>query len=101
MRNAAAPLDGSLVTAAFLIQIARQAVGQMGIPGVHVHMAEQVVVHVVAVGVRVGREQADILIEVERAAEGEVELLSLVQPDEVAIDRKSTRLNSSHLGISY
>ena len=49
-------------------------------------MAEQVVVHVVAVGVGVGGEQADILVEVEGAAQGEVELLGLVQSDEVAID---------------
>ena len=84
--NAAEALDGGLVAAAFLVEVGRQAVGQVGVPRVNVHVAEQVVVHVVAVGVRVGGEQADVLVEVEGAAEGEVELLGLVQADEVAID---------------
>ena len=65
----AAPLDGRLVAAAFLVQVAREAIGQVGVPRVHVHVAEQVVIHVVPVRVRVGREQADILVQIERAAE--------------------------------
>ena len=80
------PLDGGLVAAAFLVEVGGQAVGQVGVPRVNVHVAEQVVIHVVPVRVRVGGEQADILVEVERAAEGEIELLGLVQADEVAID---------------
>ena len=67
--DAAAPLNGGLIAAAFLVQVGRQAVGQIGVPRVHVHVAEQVVIHVVPVRVRVRREQADILVEVERAAE--------------------------------
>ena len=55
--NAAEPLDRRLVAAAFLVQVFRQAVGQVGVPRINVHMAEQVVVHVVAVGVGVRREQ--------------------------------------------
>src|SRR5262245_63873584 len=34
-------------------------------------------------------------------AEGQVLEPRHVHPDEIAADRKSTRLNSSHLGISY
>ena len=84
--NAAEALDGGLVAAAFLVQVAREAIGQVGVPRINVHVAEQVVIHVVAVGVRVGGKQADILVEVERAAEREIKLLSLVHADEVAID---------------
>ena len=84
--NAAEPLDGGFVAAAFLVQVAREAIGQVGVPRINVHVAEQVVIHVVPIRVRVGREQADILVEVERAAEREVELLGLMDADEVAID---------------
>jgi hypothetical protein len=84
--DAAEPFDGGLVAAAFLVQVGRQAVGQIGVPRVHVHMAEEVVIHVVAVRVRVRREQTDILVQVERAAEREIELLRLVEADEMAID---------------
>ncbi len=80
------PLDGGFVTAAFLVQVVREAVRQVGVPRVHIHVAEQVVIHVMPVRIRVGREQADILVQVERAAEREIELLHLVQANEVAID---------------
>src|SRR5262245_65078224 len=33
---------------------------------------------------------------------GEYDMVAIVEaPDDISIDRKSTRLNSSHLGISY
>src|SRR5437899_12335139 len=36
-----------------------------------------------------------------RPAGARTHLLTLSHPDTTALDRKSTRLNSSHLGISY
>jgi len=76
--NAAESLDGGFVAAAFLLQVGREAIGEVGVPRINVHVAEQLVIHVEAVGVLVGGKQADILIEVKRATEREVELLSLM-----------------------
>ena len=84
--NAAKALDGGFIAPAFLIQVRGQAVGQVRVPRVHVHMPEQVVVHVIAVGVRVRGEQPDIFIQVEGAAEREIELLLPVQAHQVLID---------------
>ena len=84
--NAAEALDSGFVAAAFLVQVARQPIGQVGVPRINVHVAEQMMIHVIPVGVRVGREQADIFIQVERAAQGEIKLLGLVHPHQVPID---------------
>ena len=54
--NAAKPLNGGLVAAAFLVEVGGEAVGEVGVPRIEVHVAEQMVVHVVAVGIRVGGE---------------------------------------------
>jgi hypothetical protein len=50
----------------------RQSVGQMRVPQVKVHLLEQVLVHAVAVGIRVGWEKPDVLVKIEGAAEGEI-----------------------------
>jgi hypothetical protein len=80
-------LDQPLVVAALGLQVAGHAVGQMGVPRVDVHMPKEMMLHVMTIGVGVRRKQADILIEVERAAEGEIQVLILVQPDEVTVDQ--------------
>jgi hypothetical protein len=40
----------------------------MGIPLINIHVLEQVVFHVMPVGIGIGREQTNVLVEVERAA---------------------------------
>ena len=58
----------------------------MRVPRVHVHMAEQVSFHIVAIRIRVAREQPDVFVEVERAAQGKIQFLGLMQAHEVAIN---------------
>jgi len=84
--NAAKPFDERFVFEALLREILREPVWQVRVPHVNVHMTEQVVIHVVAVRIRVGWKEADVFVEVEGAAQREVEVLVLVHSREVSID---------------
>src|SRR6266850_1932294 len=58
----------------------------MRVPRLDVHMAEQMLVHVMTVGVWVGRKQAHIFIQIKSAAKRKIELLLLVFAHELTID---------------
>src|SRR5437870_4262446 len=49
-------------------------------------MAEQMLVHVMAVGVWIGWKQADVFIQIESKAKGKIELLLLLHAYELLID---------------
>jgi hypothetical protein len=68
------------------LEIGRKTVGQVRVSGVHVHMVEEVVIHVVAVGIRVGGKKANVFVEVERAAKGEIKMLFLMVADQVTVN---------------
>ena len=94
--------DGGLVVKALGVQILSHPVGQVGVAGVDVHLPEQVVVHVMAVGIRVGGHQAHIFIQVKGAAEGEIEVFLPVHVDEVPVNTLhggTCRKTKDHVGI--
>src|SRR5438034_5100202 len=59
----------------------------MGVAQVHVHVPEQVLVHVVAKGVRIVRVQADVFVEVESAAERKIQALFAMHPHQQTVNR--------------
>ena len=79
-------LNQALVAATFLIQVGCQTVRQMRIPRLDVHMPEQMLIHVMTVGVWIGGKQADVFIQIKSAAKRKIELLFLVPADEMAIN---------------
>src|SRR5258708_40304772 len=58
----------------------------MRVAWLDVHVAEQMLVHVMTVGVWVGGKQADVFIQIKSAAKRKIELLFLVLAHELAID---------------
>ena len=85
--NSAGALNRGFVAATFLVEVGREAVGQMRVARVNVHVPEKMFLHVMTVGVRIGRRQAYVFIEVERAAEREIEFLLAMHPHEMAINK--------------
>ena len=49
-------------------------------------MSKQVLIHVMPIGIWVRRKEADVLVQVESAAQGKIEFLLLMHADEVTID---------------
>ena len=58
----------------------------MRVARINVHMMEQMVIHVVPVGIRIAGKQADVFVKVERAAQREIEFLLAMQAHELAIN---------------
>ncbi len=58
----------------------------MRVPWLDVHMAEQMLVHIMTVGVWVGRKQPNIFIQIKSAAKRKIELLLFVPSHKLAID---------------
>jgi hypothetical protein len=67
--DSAKPFNGGFVTVAFSGKVGGKAVGQVSVSWFQVHMAEQVMFHVMAVGVWIRREEADVFVEIKSAAE--------------------------------
>ena len=84
--NAAESLDQGLVMPAFGVEVFGQAVGQMRVSRVNIDLVKQVPVHVVAVRIGVCREQAHVLVQVERPAQRKIQSFLPMHPHQVAID---------------
>jgi hypothetical protein len=84
--DAAGFLNEGFVSAAFGFEIVRDAVWQMCFFNIDVHAPKQVLAHVFMVGMRIGRSEADVFIEVEGRASRKIKFLVRVQPRQLAID---------------
>src|SRR5438105_4074029 len=72
--------------AAFGVEIVGDSIGQMGVPGIQVYVTEEMMLHVVTVRVWVRRWKANVFVQVECAAQREVQFLFFVQAHKFAID---------------
>ena len=76
---ATAAADQFLIVLALCCKIACRAIRQVRVAPVNVDPAEKMPVHVVAVRMRILGQEADIFVEVKRAAKGEIEPLAPMQ----------------------
>jgi hypothetical protein len=84
--DAAGFLNEGFVSAAFGFEVVGDAIWQMCFFNIDVHAAKQVLAHVFMVGMRIGRSEADVFIEVEGHAFRKIKFLVRVQPRQLAID---------------
>ena len=84
--NSARARNRGFVAATFLVEVGREAVGPMPVARVNVHVPEKMFLQVMTAGVRIGWRQADVFVEVERAAGREIKFLLAMHPHEMAIN---------------
>ena len=85
--DAAKPGNGGFVTPALGVEVGRLAIRQVRIARIDVHVSEQVLVHVMPVRVRIARRQADVLVEVKGAAQGEIQSFFPLHPHQEPVNR--------------
>ena len=78
--------DELLIVFRFRTQIARHAIRDVRVGEVDIHPAEEVMIHVKAIGMLVLGGDADVFIQVERAAPREVQAFLLVLSHQSVID---------------
>ena len=69
------------------VEVGSKAIGQMRVARLDVHLIKQVMVHVMPVRIWVARKQADVFVEVEGPAEGEVQLFGAAPLDQAPVHR--------------